>query len=64
MTHPNYPTALWRKSTHSGTGGDCVETALLVSGLVIRDSKIAAGPVLSFPRDSWSAFTGRLPLGR
>jgi hypothetical protein len=38
----------WRKSTRSGgNGGECVEVASTLSAL--RDSKNAAGPVLTVP---------------
>jgi hypothetical protein len=38
----------WRKSSYSnGSGGDCVEIATGVPGLVpVRDSKVSEGPVL------------------
>ncbi|WP_236246750.1 DUF397 domain-containing protein [Streptomyces sp. CC210A] len=50
----------WIKSSHSGTnGGDCVEIASGVPGLVpVRDSKDPDGPVLAFERASWVSFVG------
>ncbi|MFG1675315.1 DUF397 domain-containing protein [Micromonospora sp. NPDC049282] len=49
--------AIWRKSTRSGTQGDCVEVADNLVGLVgVRDSKDPAGPVLTFAPDAWRAF--------
>lgn len=43
----------WRKSSRStASGTDCVE----VSGALVRDSKNAAGPVLSFPAATWRGF--------
>jgi hypothetical protein len=50
--------ARWRKSTRSGgNGGDCVEVAANVAGLVgVRDSKDPAGPVLSFDPAAWTRF--------
>ena len=54
--------AVWRKSTRSGNGGNCVEVAdnlVDESGLVfVRDSKDRTGPVLAFTRDEWRAFIG------
>ena len=52
--------ARWRKSTRSnGSGGDCVEVAGNLPGLVaVRDSKDPTGPVLLFPPDAWRAFVG------
>lgn len=48
----------WRKSTRSnGAGGDCVEVADNLPGrILVRDSKDQAGPTLTFPPRSWSAF--------
>ncbi|MBQ0904379.1 MULTISPECIES: DUF397 domain-containing protein [unclassified Micromonospora] len=49
--------ATWRKSTRSGTQGDCVEVADNLVGVVgVRDSKDPAGPVLTFDPQSWRAF--------
>jgi hypothetical protein len=46
MTNP-----VWRKSSRSNTqGGDCVELAVLPSGIGIRDSKNPAGPILNVDR--------------
>jgi len=47
----------WRKSTFSGNGGDCVEVARNLPGIVaVRDSKDPDGPVLTFTADEWRAF--------
>ncbi|WP_431780812.1 DUF397 domain-containing protein [Streptomyces chumphonensis] len=47
----------WRKSTHSGAQGDCVEVTEAVPGAVpVRDSKNPSGPALVFPAAGWSAF--------
>ncbi|PPJ09768.1 DUF397 domain-containing protein [Nocardia nova] len=51
-------TAEWFKSSHSGTGQDCVEVAHLVGGTVgVRDSKNPTGPALVFTPDEWDTFT-------
>jgi len=54
--------ALWRKSSYSnGTGGECVEVATGLPGVVpVRDSKRQDGPVLLFPRAACSTFTTTL----
>ncbi|MBL6274717.1 DUF397 domain-containing protein [Micromonospora fiedleri] len=46
----------WRKSTRSGSNGACVEARCVDQAVEIRDSKNAAGPVLRFDGQSWSAF--------
>ncbi|MEU9079640.1 DUF397 domain-containing protein [Kitasatospora sp. NPDC048538] len=49
--------ARWVKSRRSGNGGNCVEVAQGLTGVMpVRDSKDPAGPVLLFPADAWRAF--------
>jgi hypothetical protein len=49
--------ATWRKSTRSGTQGECVEVADNLPGVVgVRDSKDPSGPVLTFDPRAWRAF--------
>jgi Domain of unknown function (DUF397) len=57
--------ATWRKSSYSGgNGGDCVEIAADVPGVVaLRDSKDPGGPVLAFRPDDWRAFTVAIKTG-
>ncbi|MFD4402242.1 DUF397 domain-containing protein [Nocardia sp. NPDC058499] len=53
--------AEWFKSSHSGSGGDCVEAAWLDGGLVgVRDSKNPTGSALVFSPAAWAAFTARM----
>ncbi|MEG3627325.1 DUF397 domain-containing protein [Streptomyces poriticola] len=52
-------TVRWRRSSYSnGSGGNCVEVAVGVPGLVpVRDSKRAGdGPELRFRTAAWTAF--------
>ena len=52
MTHANETSGhpvIWRKSSHSGDTGDCVELAAVPSGqIAIRDSKNPAHQALVF----------------
>lgn len=49
--------AIWRKSERSNNGGNCVEVARNLPGIVaVRDSKNASGPSLVLSRSDWSAF--------
>jgi hypothetical protein len=49
--------ANWRKSTRSGSSGDCVEVADNLQDIVaVRDSKDPNGPALVFTRLEWQVF--------
>lgn len=54
--------ALWRKSSYSnGDGGNCVEVADGLPGLVpVRDSKVPKGPALVLPASAWAPFVAAL----
>ncbi|WP_234320230.1 DUF397 domain-containing protein [Streptomyces sp. SBT349] len=56
---------VWRTSSRSsGEGGECVEVADGVAGVVpVRDSKVADGPVVVNSAAGWRAFTGALRRG-
>ncbi|MEV5568533.1 DUF397 domain-containing protein [Spirillospora sp. NPDC052269] len=50
----------WRRSSHSGNGGNCVEVAGLAGhGAQIRDSKDPEGPRLSLTAADWRALARR-----
>ncbi|SEG91163.1 protein of unknown function [Thermomonospora echinospora] len=55
MTQEALSRAVWRKSSHSGNGGNCVEIADLSTGIAIRDSKNPDGPRIVLPLTQWTA---------
>jgi hypothetical protein len=56
--------AIWRKSTRSGSEGNCVEVADNLPGVIaVRDSKDPAGPALVFTPAEWDAFVGGVKDG-
>ncbi|MFF4168644.1 DUF397 domain-containing protein [Streptomyces sp. NPDC001744] len=61
-------TPQWFKSSHSDTGGNCVEVArnlVPTLGVIpVRDSKVPSGPALSVPAAVFSAFIESVKDGR
>ncbi|MGW3690958.1 DUF397 domain-containing protein [Streptomyces sp. NPDC005125] len=56
---PAVPESAWFKSSYSsGEGGECVEVANASGAVHIRDSKVAAGPVLTVSLHAWAGFVG------
>ncbi|MFJ3792692.1 DUF397 domain-containing protein [Kitasatospora sp. NPDC090091] len=56
--------ARWRKSSHSGGGGACVEVADGFAGVMpVRDSKDPDGPALVIPAASWHSFVAAVRAG-
>ncbi|MEU5941726.1 DUF397 domain-containing protein [Micromonospora sp. NPDC047548] len=54
---PDLTGAVWRKSTRSNNGGNCVEVADNLPGIVgLRDSKDPTGPMLTFTPMAWATF--------
>jgi hypothetical protein len=49
---------IWRKSSYSGTNGNCVEVAWPGARVGVRDSKNATGPALEFSPVQWQVFLG------
>ena len=50
----------WRTSSYSGQDGDCAEVAAESGGILLRDTKDRAGPVLKVTGAAWKAFTASL----
>ena len=54
----------WRKSSHSGNSGNCIEIAAQPGPAVaVRDSKDPHGPRLAFTPLAWKAFASRAKRG-
>ena len=57
MSTPSLETTMWRKSSYSAQGGDCVEVADGFPGVLpVRDSKDASGPNPAFGTRAWTTF--------
>lgn len=55
----------WRKSSHSGNSGNCIEVAAQpMLTVAVRDSRHPHGPELAFTAQAWMAFTTRAKHGR
>lgn len=65
LTSGQLPRGYWRRSSYSGTSGNCIEVAAPSHRTrAVRDSKDPTGPVLTFTTDQWSAFTAYVSTSR
>ncbi|MER5937993.1 DUF397 domain-containing protein [Streptomyces sp. NPDC001928] len=57
---------MWFRSSYSnGAGGECIECALTLDEVLVRDSKREPGPVVTLGNGAWRAFlSGVLEHGR
>ncbi|MEU5212483.1 DUF397 domain-containing protein [Streptomyces sp. NPDC020742] len=54
----------WFKSSYSDNGGNCIEVAAGIPGVVpVRDSKDSHGPALNFSANGWSSFVAAVKGG-
>lgn len=57
MANPNLDQLRWRKSSHSGSEGQCVEVANAADGgRWLRDTKDRSRPAHYFTAAEWDAF--------
>jgi hypothetical protein len=57
-------TDTWTKSSYSGGNGACVEVkSPVVAAIAVRDSKVPAGPSITFVPESWNAFVREVSTG-
>ena len=60
MIFPDLSRADWRRSSYSGSNGNCVEAAGDCQVIAVRDSKDPAGVPLMFKPTVWREFAARL----
>ena len=51
---------LWRKSSYSGNGGQCVEVGQAASAVAVRDTTDRGGVTLDVPAEAWRTFAARI----
>lgn len=60
MNPHDIPAAAWRKSSHSGDTGECVELAPHLRRVAVRDSKNPNETALTFSRTEFGTFVAQL----
>ena len=54
----------WRRSSHSGSNGNCIEVARTGARIAVRDSRDPGGPALTFGPQQWKTFTAAVKTPR
>lgn len=55
----------WVKSSYSSGNAQCVETAAVAGGRLVRDSKLGErSPILAVGGDEWAAFSRKIKSGK
>lgn len=57
------PPPVWRRSSYSGGGNNCVEVARVGATVAVRDSKSPADPAVAMPLAVWRSLVGRVKSG-
>ncbi|WP_081620553.1 DUF397 domain-containing protein [Nocardiopsis potens] len=63
MTSVSRERLCWKKSSYSGSQGECVEVAGLSEQMAVRDSKNLASGYLVFDGTEWTSFLRTLKGG-
>jgi len=54
---------MWRKSSYSNAGNQCIEVARTSAGFIVRDSKSPESPWLSISPTAWDALISGVKRG-
>jgi hypothetical protein len=60
MILPDLSRADWRRSTYSGSNGNCVEAGTDGAVVLVRDTKDREAGTLAFTANAWASFTASL----
>jgi hypothetical protein len=63
VNDPDLSRALWRKSSFSGNGNNCVEVAAANGHVAVRDTTNRTGVTGIFDARTWRRFTSRIKRG-
>ncbi|WP_119727876.1 DUF397 domain-containing protein [Thermomonospora amylolytica] len=63
MANRDFTSVVWRKSSHSNGGGECVEVAAARSVVAIRDSKSPDMPHLVTTAQGWRSLVASVKRG-